>query len=327
MEHLPFDVADSFDPSSVIYTTEEGAQVCGDSRDLLQRLPNESVDLVVTSPPFALLTKKEYGNEDQDEYIQWLSEFGRQCVRVLKPTGSLVLDLGGSYRRGVPVRSLYNYRVLIEFVDILGYHLAEEFFWYNPAKIPSPVEWVNKRKIRAIDAVNTVWWMSKSFYPKADVRNVLVPYSEAMTKLLRDPDGYYKDARRPSDHEVTRGFGKDNGGAIPKNLLQIANTGSNSFYHRQCRMLGCRSHPARFPEELPRFFIEMLTDPGDLVLDIFSGSNTTGWVAENLGRRWLSFELDRSYCALSAIRFMEGLEEDEIRARHTALLRNERVSF
>lgn len=327
MSNFSSDPAGYFDPTSVAYTTDAGVQLCGDSRDLIDRLPDGSVDLIVTSPPFALLTQKEYGNEDQAKYVQWIADFGIRCRRVLKPSGSLILDLGGAYVRGLPVRSLYNYRVLIEFVDNLSYHLAEEFFWYNPAKLPSPAEWVNKRKIRAIDAVNTVWWLSKTPHPKADVRNVLVPYSQAMTKLLDDPESYYKDARRPSSHEVTRGFSRDNGGAIPKNLLQIANTDSNSMYHRRCRMLGQKSHPARFPDALPRFFIKMLTEPGDLVLDIFSGSNTTGSVAQDLDRRWLAFELDRPYCALSAVRFMNDLTEEQIEQTYARLLDGERVDL
>ena len=295
-----------------VYFNTRGAQFVGDSRDLLEALPDESVDLIVTSPPFALIRKKGYGNEDQAEYVDWLKEFGKRAMRVLKRSGSLVLDLGGAYQKGVPVRSLYNYRVLIEFVDGLGFHLAEEFFWFNPAKIPSPAEWVNRRKIRVTDAVNTVWWLSKTEHPKADVRKVLVPYSDAMKDLLRDPDRYYKDAERPSAHEITRGFSKDNGGAIPKNLLQIANTASNSFYQRACRSMGVKAHPARFPRALPEFFIKLLTDEGDIVLDIFSGSNTTGFVADQLERKWLSFELDHSYCALSVVRFLNWLNPDEV---------------
>jgi len=117
-----------------------------------------------------------------------------------------------------------------------------------------------------------------------------------------------------SGHDIAEAFGKDNGGAIPSNLLQISNTESNSHYLRACKMLNREGHPARFPVELPRFFIQFLTDPGDIVVDIFSGSNTTGMAAEELGRRWLAVELDRSYATLSAVRFMEGWEEDRLRS-------------
>ena len=297
-----------------VYRTPRGLQLCGDSAELLGHLPEQSVDLVMTSPPFALLRQKAYGNKEQDQYVEWLGKFGEAAYRVLKDTGSFVLDLGGAYRRGKPVRSLYNYRVLLDFCDRLGYELAEEFFWFNPSKLPSPIEWVNKRKIRAKDSVNTVWWFSRTAEPKADVTRVLVPYSERMKRLLKNPDKYYRPKTRPSGHDIAKAFGKDNGGAIPSNLLQIPNTESNSGYLRRCKMLQRDRHPARFPSALPRFFIQFLTDPEDLVLDIFSGSNTTGQVAEELGRRWISMELSREYAALSAVRFMDGWSDDEVRA-------------
>lgn len=302
-----------FPRTTQVYKTRRGLQLCGDSVELLASLPGQSVDLVLTSPPFALLRKKTYGNEEQDQYVEWLGRFGAASYRVLKESGSFVLDLGGAYQRGKPVRSLYNYRVLLDFCDRLGYELAEEFFWFNPAKLPSPIEWVNKRKIRAKDAVNTVWWFSRCAEPKADVTRVLTPYSERMKTLLKDPERFYRPKARPSGHDIAKAFGKKNRGAIPSNLLQIPNTESNSAYLRLCKMLGRDRHPARFPSALPRFFIKFLTDPGDVVVDIFSGSNTTGQAAELLGRRWLSMELDREYAALSAVRFMNRWSDDDVR--------------
>jgi site-specific DNA-methyltransferase (cytosine-N4-specific) len=245
--------------------------------------------------------------------VAWLGEFGEAALRVLKPTGSFVLDLGGAYERGRPVRSLYNFRVLLDWCDRIGYRLAEEFFWYNPAKLPSPIEWVNKRKLRAKDAVNTVWWFSKTDNPKADVAKVLVPYSQRMETLLKDPDKFYTPKERPSGHDIAKAFGKRNAGAIPSNLLQIPNTDSNSHYLRTCKMLGRESHPARYPSDLPRFFVNFLTDPDDLVMDIFSGSNTTGRVAEETGRRWVSVESERRFAVLSAVRFMTTWDDQSIR--------------
>lgn len=291
------------------YTTPLGAAYCADSLNLLATLESDSVDLIVTSPPFALLRQKTYGNESQDAYVDWLLEFGRRAHRILKPTGSFVLDLGGAYQRGVPVRSLHQYRVLLRFCDELEYLLAEEFFWHNPSKLPSPIEWVNKRKIRAKDTVNTVWWFSKTEWPQADVREVLTEYSGRMRKLLEDSEKFYTPKLRPSGHDVARSFDKDNGGAIPANLLSIPNTESNSRYLRYCKAVGTTGHPARFPAKLPEFFIKFLTKPGDLVLDIFAGSNTTGEVAERLGRRWIACDLDRSYVAASIFRFCENEQE------------------
>lgn len=286
------------------YVTPLGATYCGDSLQLLAALPENSVNLVITSPPFALQRQKAYGNKDQAEYMGWLAQFAEQVHRVLRDDGSFVLDLGGAYEKGVPTRSLYNFRVLIKFCDEIGFYLAEDFYWFNPSKLPSPIEWVNKRKLRAKDAVNTVWWFSKSEWPKADVSKVLVPYSDRMKKLLQDPDGFYTPKVRPSGHDISKGFGKDNGGAIPSNLLQIPNSESNGQYLDGCKTVGVQQHPARFPAKLPEFFIRMLTAPGDLVVDIFAGSNTTGQVAEAENRRWLAFELSREYVAASAFRFL-----------------------
>lgn len=303
-----------------LYTTELGAAYVGDSLELLDRIEPDSIDLVVTSPPFALQREKSYGNVDQANYVDWLFTFCKKVYRVLAPHGSFVLDLGGAYQKGRPVRSLYNYRILIRLCDELDFRLAEEFFWHNPAKLPSPIEWVNKRKLRAKDSVNTIWWLSKNDNPKADVTRVLVPYSERMKKLQRDPDGYYKAKLRPSGHDIGKGFASDNGGAIPSNLLQIPNTESNSRYIQLCKAAKIIPHPARFPQKLPSFFIEFLTEPGDVVLDIFAGSNTTGFAAEELRRRWISFEKDQSYLAASALRFV-----DKSQPVHVANLLYERL--
>jgi DNA modification methylase len=292
-------------PFRAAYTTKHGAAYCGDSLSLLAALPGESINLVVTSPPFALQRQKSYGNKDQSEYIDWLAQFAKQVHRVLKSDGSFVIDLGGAYEKGVPVRSLYNFRVLVHFCDDLGFFLAEDFYWFNPSKLPSPIEWVNKRKIRVKDAVNTIWWLSKTEWPKADITKILAPYSDRMKKLLENPSAFYTPKVRPSGHDIGNGFGKDNGGAIPPNLIQIPNSESNGQYLAGCKIIGEVQHPARFPARLPELFVRMLTEPGDVVLDIFAGSNTTGQVAERERRRWLAFELSREYVGTSAFRFLD----------------------
>lgn len=292
------------------YITTYGETYNGDSLKLIQELDDNSVDLVMTSPPFALLRQKEYGNESQADYVEWLGRFAALLKNKLKDTGSLVVDLGGAYERGTPTRSLYNFKVLIYFCETLGYHLAEEFYWFNSSKLPSPIEWVNKRKIRVKDSVNTVWWFSKTPYPKSDITKVLAPYSDRMKKLIENPEKYYSAAERPSGHQISTSFGKDNGGAIPSNLLQISNSESNGRYLSLCKRLGIKSHPARFPSKLPEFFIKMLTDENDLVVDIFGGSCTTGEVCEENRRQWKCFELDRQYVANSIFRFLPNSLED-----------------
>jgi DNA modification methylase len=306
------------------YTTDLGQAYCGDSLRLLAQLPDDSVNLAITSPPFALLRQKEYGNKAEHEYIDWLVAFAALVRQKLRPDGSFVLDLGGAYQRGVPARSLYNFRIPIRFCDELGFFLAEDFYWYNPSRLPSPIEWVNKRKLRAKDSVNTVWWFSKTEWPKADVSKVLVPYSARMEKLLEDPDAFYTPKVRPSGHDIGKAFGRNNGGAIPSNLLQIPNSESNGPYLAGCKLMGEKQHPARFPEKLPEFFIRFLTDPGDVVLDFFAGSNTTGAVAEAEGRSWLAFEERLDYLATSVLRFLgKDCRPEDMRRSHDLVMSGE----
>jgi len=290
-------------PERPAYTTALGQAWCADSLEWLPSLDDNSIDLAITSPPFALLRQKAYGNKIETEYVDWLLGFVAALRPKLADTGSFVIDLGGAYQRGTPTRTLVQWRFLLRAVDELGYFLAQETYWANPGKLPTPIEWVNKRKIRLKDPVNTVWWLSKTEWPKADTTQVLQPYSERMKKLLRDPAAYYTPKKRPSHHDIGANF-NDNGGAIPSHLLTIPNTESNSAYLRACKVAGVAAHPARFPAGLPEFFIKLLTEPGDLVIDFFAGSNTTGSVAERLGRRWMSSELSEDYVAASAFRFL-----------------------
>ncbi len=298
------------------YRTKFGECYVGDVLEILPRiLASGSVDLIVTSPPFALRRKKEYGNVEADLYVRWFLAFGRLFHSLLKPNGSLVIDIGGSWNLGQPTRSLYHYELLIELCRIPGhkFFLAEEFFWYNPARLPSPAEWVTVRRVRVKDAVDCVWWLSKSPNPKADNRKVLMPYSESMKDLLRRG---YKPKLRPSGHDISTNFSRNNSGSIPPNLLQIANTESNSWYLRRCRESGLKPHPARYPAGLPAFFIKFLTDPGDLVLDPFAGSNVTGAVAECLRRRWVATELIEGYALASKFRFEPQGLDGMLSSRH-----------
>lgn len=292
-------------PYRPAYSTGFGAAYAGDAMDLLRALPTRSIDLVVTSPPYALEFQKEYGNASKADYVEWLRPFGQEIRRVLTDEGSFVLNIGGSYNPGHPTRSLYHFKVLLMLCEGIGFHLAQECFWHNPAKLPSPAEWVNVRRQRIKDAVEYVFWLSKSEWPKADNRRVLVDYSNDMRRLI---ERGYKAKVRPSGHVITNKFQRDHGGSIPSNLIERGNNESNSAYIKACAAAGVKPHPARFPAALPMFFVKLLTEPGDVVVDPFAGSNTSGAVAEDLGRRWLSFELDRNYVTSSRLRF-DGLIE------------------
>lgn len=305
------------------YTTAYGQAYLGDSLNILKELPSQSIDLICTSPPFALLRQKAYGNVAASEYIKWFLQFAHEFKRILKFKGSLVIDIGGTWTRGFPVRSLYHYELMLRLCQAekdggCGFFLSQELYWYNPAKLPTPAEWVTVRRERVKDAVNTVWWLSPSEHPKANNRRVLKPYSESQKVLMKNG---YKPKMRPSEHDISDKFGKDNGGAIPPNIfsdteceggigdpvpvnvIAASNTSSNDYYQTRCRKEGIKPHPARFPAALPEFVISLTTEEGDLVLDPFAGSNTTGAVAEKLKRHWLSFEIEENYLKGSKFRF------------------------
>jgi site-specific DNA-methyltransferase (cytosine-N4-specific) len=290
-------------PSRVpAYTTPLGRCYHADAIDVLRELPDDSVALVVTSPPFALRRQKAYGNVEPSEYIDWFWPFAAEIRRVLQPDGSFVFDLGGAWNRGTGTRSLYQYELILKLSKL--FFLAQEFYWYNPSKLPTPAEWVTIKRTRVKDAVNMFWWLSKTETPNADNRRVLKPYSRSMKRLLRDG---YQTAMRPSQHEISPHFRRDNGGAIPPNLLEVPNTASGDKYIRLCRDAGLPIHPARFPPGVPDFFVRFLTEPGQLVVDPFAGSNVTGQVAEKLERRWLAVELNADYVAGSQLRFEKAV--------------------
>lgn len=289
------------------YKTRLGEAYCGDSLALIdEQLEDESVDLVITSPPFAILHEKRgYQNIKEAEYADWIAQFAEKLMPKLKESGSLVIDLGGAFVKGSPNHSLYQYRTLIRLCDD-GYYLAQPIFWNNPCALPNPIEYL-KRKIRLKQSVDTIWWLCKSpINCKANVSNVLNPYSKQMKALFKNPEKYITPppkAKRKKAAVRNSSWTKNHGGSIPSNLLNIANTDSHSQYLRFCRATKVEKHPARFPIQLPEFFIKMLTDENDLVVDIFGGSGTTAQAAERLGRHWKTFELNREFVAGSAFRF------------------------
>jgi DNA modification methylase len=300
-----------------LFTTALGSAYADDAAALMSALPTGCANLVLTSPPYALHFAKEYGNVGKEAYVGWFLPFAHEIHRILAKDGSFVLNIGGSYNRGAPTRSLYHFKLLIALVEEAGFHLAQECFWHNPAKLPMPAEWVTVRRVRVRDSVEYVWWLAKGKHPKANNRHVLREYSRDMQRLHRNG---VRPCLRPSGHTIRRSFDKvAPGGSIPpnlvsaapENLLTFGNNASNDTYLRRCKELGMKVHPARFPAALPEFFIRLLTDPNDLVVDPFAGSNTTGAVAERLRRRWISADRVGDYLLAGAGRFGSGQSPDD----------------
>lgn len=261
-----------------------------------------SVQMIFTSPPFPLNRKKSYGNKTGEEYLTWLHDLAPRLTELLTPNGSIVMELGNAWEPGSPVMSTLALEAFLAFKKAGKLHLCQQFICHNPARLPSPVQWVNVERIRVKDSFTHIWWMSPTERPKADNRRVLTEYSDEMKELLTRRS--YNGGRRPSGHQIGQdSFLKDNGGAIPPNVFVHSNTSSTGRYREYCRERSIKAHPAPIQLDVVRFFVKILTDPSDLVLDPFAGSNTTGAMAEELKRKWIAIEPTREYVAGSMGRF------------------------
>ena len=264
---------------------------------------HSQVNLLFTSPPFPLSRAKRYGNMSGDEYMEWFSSLAPLFSKVVSDDGSIVIEIGNAWEKGNPVHSTLPIETLLKFKEKGNLYLCQEFIHYNPSALPAPIEWVNKKRIRVKDSFTRIWWLSKCPYPKADNRRVLNEYSQQMKKLIEKRS--YNCGRRPSEHVIGKdSFFIDNGGAIPGNVIISPNTVASGPYFTYCKQNNIAIHPARMARDIPEFFIKFLTDENDMVLDPFSGSNVTGYVAEQLGRRWLSIEINQEYAEGSKGRFV-----------------------
>jgi DNA modification methylase len=302
------------------YRTERGKLLHGRIEDALEdermRRVKGKVDLIFTSPPFPLVRKKKYGNRTGDEYLQWLRSLAPKLKEMLSPTGSLVLEIGNAWIEGSPEMSTLPLRALLAFQEAAELHLCQHLICHNPARLPTPAQWVTIKRIRLKDSFTHVWWMSPNSEPDADNKRVLLPYSGHMQSLLRSKK--YNAGARPSGHVISQsGFLTNHGGAIapsvldlhedadrvPSAVLPFSNTGWDASYVEYCKTNDIPAHPARMRPDLVAFFVEFLTNPGALVLDPFAGSNTTGAVAEKMKRRWICVEAEEKYVEGSRGRF------------------------
>ena len=299
--------------TTIAYQTKLGVMYQGTIEAFLEstrcKKLEGKVQLVFTSPPFPLNHKKKYGNKTGSEYLEWLASLAPRFRKLLTPSGSIVIEIGNSWEPGRPVMSTLALRSMLAFLERGRLNLCQEFICHNPARLPSPIQWVNVERVRVKDSYTHVWWMAPSDRPKADNRQVLQEYSASMNRLLKRRT--YNAGRRPSGYGIGQlSFLEDNSGAIPpsvlfevQNLLIYSNTGASDPYMNFCRANGLELHPARMQSKLADFFVRFLTSPQDLVLDPFAGSNTTGAVAESLRRRWVAVEANDEYINGSVGRF------------------------
>lgn len=297
----------------VAYWTDLGTMYEARVEDFLPSIEGTTlageVQMVFTSPPFPLNRKKRYGNLTAEEFPDWLGSLAKPLGDLLTDEGSLVIELGNAWEPGEPVMSTLALEALLRVKKDGGFHLCQQFIVHNPARLPSPAQWVNVERIRLKDSYTNVWWLSRTPRPKADNKRILAEYKPDMQKLLERQS--YNAGKRPSQHNIgEKSFLTDNGGAIRPNVFEISNTGSRDAYRRYCKENDLPVHPALMSPRLPELFVRFLTDPGDLVLDPFGGSNTTGAAAERLDRQWVTIEPRADYIAGSIGRFDSVQTED-----------------
>lgn len=292
--------------NDAFFSTNYGELYLTDCEAFLSEYIGENkrkANLLFTSPPFPLNRAKKYGNMTGEEYLKWFAKLGVLFSKVIEEDGSIVIEIGNAWEKGMPVHSTLPIEALLKFKESGNLYLCQEFVHYNPSALPGPIEWVNKKRVRVKDSFTRIWWLSKSPNPKADNRQVLTQYSEQMTKLLAKQK--YNAGKRPSEHVIgSSSFSIDNGGAIPANVLIASNTVGKGSYFSYCKKNNLQIHPARMSQSIPEFFIRFLTDENDLVIDPFSGSNMTGYVSELLKRNWLSIEINEEYALGSKGRFI-----------------------
>lgn len=253
----------------------------GDCGDVLTTLPAESVDLIITSPPYADSRKNSYGGIHPDKYVEWFMPIAAELKRVLKPEGSFVLNIK---EKVVDCeRHTYVIELILE-MKRQGWLWTEEYLWHK--KNCSPGKWSNRFR----DAWERCLQFNKQKKFKMYQESVMVPVGDwAKTRLNNLSDN---DKRRFNSQSAS-GFGKNIANwigrdkAYPSNVLHLAT---------EC---GNKNHSAAFPKELPAWFIKLFTEDDDIVLDPFAGSGTTCVAALELNRRFIGIELKDEYFQLA----------------------------
>lgn len=297
----------------VAFSTELGVALWASAESVFQRL-DEPIVLCLTSPPYALANPRAYGNPPASVWVDWICTHLEPIVRNLVEGGSIVLNIGQDvFEPGSPARTLLNERLLIALHDRLGLSRCDTIIWHNPTKPPGPLRWASLTRQQLNVAYEPVYVLTNS--PKhwrADNRRVLQEHTErhlnymhagGATTSASYGDGAYR--RRPG------AFGAVTKGKIPRNVLEIAHRCSyNQMLRREAQAQGLPMHGATMPLKLARFFVDYLTEPGDMVVDLFGGWLKTAKAAQDAKRRWLATELHAELLlgAANGFRDEEGFE-------------------
>lgn len=276
-----------------------------DALTFSKSLPNDSLDLVLTSPPYADIKvgsniSKEYKSIKLSEYVEWFLPIADEIKRALKPNGSFVLNIDTLTKDGD--RQLYIFDLLLALVRRTGLHLIQDAFYIKPPAIPAGSV---SKYTRLKPSVEYVWWFSKTKLPKANAHKVLMQYSNSFAKKIRDVSRKHLTGMRymPSGHSLkTERICKDRGGSIPVNYVYASMNDGSQEYMEEWKKRGLDVHPARYPEMLCDFWLLFLTEPSDVVFDPFTGSGTTLSSAKRLGRRYIGCDISKMFIEATQIR-------------------------
>ncbi len=290
----------------LLYSMDDGLAFLAHAEEAAGAIEPGSLSLVMTSPPYPVVNRA-YGRFTVPEWLDWMSGLVGMWRDLLRDDGTIAVNLMDVLVPGSPMISPYVERFLLDAIDRHGLHLAGRMPWHSPTKLAN-LEWAVKRRVAMKNSVEHVLLFSKTPRPAWDTRRLPPePYAER-SAAQRASDLRRADARRrvvrPGGYQMDEGaFAKNGDGRIPSNLLVAGGVGGGGVYAKRCREAGISPHPARFPEALPRQVILLTTDVGDTVYDPMAGSNTTGKVALDLGRRFISSEPVLEYAAASRFRF------------------------
>lgn len=296
--------------SMVAFSTKLGAAIWSLSQDVFDTI-DTPITLCLTSPPYPLRTPRAYGNPKLSDYIEFIVENIRPIAKNLVAGGSICLNLSNDiFESGTPARSLYREKLVIALAEELELWKVDELIWANPCKPPGPIQWASKSRQQLNTGYECIYWFTNS--PEnllSDNRRVLQPHSDRHLSYIRSGGAKASGSHSDGAYSTKRGaYSAETAGKIPRNvLLYPHNCPSQSQYKSAARMMGLEVHGAPYPLQLAEFLIRLMTREGDLVVDPFAGSLTTGVGAENLGRRWLVTECMWEYVMGGTTRFAKDL--------------------
>ncbi len=286
----------------LIYRVSDGLALWGHAEDVASTINKGSLKLILTSPPYPVINRA-YGRLSVPAWLDWMSNLTNLWKDLLAEDGTLAVNLMDVFVSGTPALSPYIERFTLSAIDDHGLNLAGRMPWHSPSKLAN-IQWSVKERVRPRNTLEHILLFSKSPNPSWDVDRLPRRQAAARSAQKAAKDAQRSAATRPSGYDINpTAFTGGKDGSLPGNLIIAGGASGNDVYSQRCRQAGIPAHPARYPEAVPRSIILLTTEPGDICYDPMAGSNTTGKVASELGRRFISSDVMLSYVNSSKFRF------------------------